>query len=115
MLIYEVSIKIAVHFADEYLVWLKSHVQQMLQFDGFLSAKILVNKYPDASCHECAIVVQYDIESEVKLDYYFNNHAEVMRSSMPEKYKNHLQINRNILSAEYILSPKKIRRSSSVT
>lgn len=108
MLIYEISIRIAVHLAEEYLVWLKAHVQQMLQFDGFCSAKILVNKYPDANANSCAIVVQYDLESEVKLDNYFNNHAEVMRSSLPEKYKNHLQINRNILNAEYIVSLKNL-------
>lgn len=106
MLIYEVSIKIAIHLAEEYLIWLKSHVQQMLQIDGFFSAKILVNKYPDANCESYVIVVQYDIESEIKLDNYFNNHAEAMRSAVPEKYKNYLQINRNILSVDHIQNIK---------
>lgn len=105
MLLYEVNVSIASDLAQEYLIWLRSHIRQMLMIDGFASAKILLDTSSNNTDNKITkIVAQYEVVSEIKLNNYFRDHAERMRSQLPEKYLNYLQIHRRVLSVEQILT-----------
>lgn len=104
MLIYEVSIDIVSSLAQEYLNWLRAHMREMLAIDGFVSAEILLDKSSNNTDNKITkIIARYEVVSEIKLNDYFKDHAERMRSQLPEKYIGHLSIHRRVLGVEQIL------------
>ena len=40
MTLYEVNLQVDVALRDDYLIWLRAHVREMLAFDGFIDATL---------------------------------------------------------------------------
>lgn len=78
MIIYEVNLQISPEIYERYISWLKPHVQEMLQFPGFLRAIILNELHAPDTAFKW-ITVQYTVESMAMLQSYLDNHAQKMR------------------------------------
>ena len=76
--LYEVSLEADAEIAGPFDTWLRDHIADMLQFDGFRSAEIL----DDAAAPPGRIrrVVQYRLRDALALDDYLANHAPRMRA-----------------------------------
>jgi Protein of unknown function (DUF3667)/Domain of unknown function (DUF4286) len=75
--IYEVSLEADAAIEGPFDTWLRDHIADMLQLDGFLSAEILVDK--SAPTGRIRRIVQYRLRNEAALDRYLREHAPVMR------------------------------------
>ncbi len=95
MVIYEVNLHVEKSIADDYAVWLKGHIAQMLRFKGFISARWLDNETDDATA--CDWVVHYIVEDRASLDEYFATHAEAMRREGLERFPGMFSATRRIL------------------
>ena len=43
MILYEVNLEISNEIFDDYMAWLRPHIQEMLRFQGFIKADIYTN------------------------------------------------------------------------
>lgn len=86
MLIYEVNLQIDLDIYNDYLIWLKPHIQQILNLPGFIKALLLAEQ---AIANQATknITVQYHVESQEDLDNYLTNHAPQMRNDGLNKFK----------------------------
>ena len=93
-LIYEVNIQIEPSVAEEYLTWLRPHVQHMLQIDGFHSAEIFtLEKESDRA----GFVVHYHVRDKGALENYFLRHASAMRAEGIQKFGGKFSVERRVL------------------
>lgn len=102
MIIYEVNIQVDNIIAGAFEQWLKPHIEEMLQFDGFVRAQ-LTEVEPDGSQPEEEAKkkhwsVQYYVENRSLLEDYFTHHAQRMRQQGLQKFKDHFSAKRRILS-----------------
>ncbi len=76
--LYEVSLEADAEIAGPFDTWLRDHIADMLQFDGFRSAEILDD--PAAPPGRIRRVVQYRLRDALALDDYLTHHAPRMRA-----------------------------------
>ena len=76
--LYEVSLEADADIAGPFDTWLRDHIADMLQFDGFRSAEILDDTAAPAG--RIRRVVQYRLRDLVALDAYLAGHAPRMRA-----------------------------------
>lgn len=93
-IIYEVNIQVESEIYEDYLLWLKHHIDDMLQLDGFEKASIYASDKPNFA----EIVVHYFLKSHQDLENYFKHHAEEMRIHAKELFGNQFLITRRILT-----------------
>lgn len=91
MIIYEVNLHIKPETFDAYYAWLQPHVQQMLNFDGFIHAEILHDQ-----SHPHKLTVVYHIESQKQLDSYLQHHAQKMRDEGMKQFTGQFSASRRI-------------------
>jgi len=102
MVIYEVNLSIDEEIYSEYLVWLKEHVQQMLQFPGFIQASFLKPEQEENAPQE-KLTVQYQLESRDDLQKYFTEFAPKMREDGIRRFGNKFSAERRIFNVEEII------------
>ncbi len=93
MVEYEVTITISSDILAEYTAWLKSHIEEMLLVDGFMSAKYFKVDVLDKHI----VCVRYLVESKSKLENYISMKSKEMRSSTKEEFSGKFEISRRIL------------------
>ena len=93
--VYEVDLEADADIAGTFDTWLRDHIADMLQFDGFRSAEIL----DDTSAPPGRIrrVVQYRLRDRAALDDYFANHAPRMRAEGVARFGNRFSAGRRVL------------------
>jgi len=91
-IIYEVTSSVTQTIADEYLGWLRKHVQEMLQVDGFEKAHI-------HQSDQGGFVVHYHVSTYNALEQYFSKQAPMMRQQGKDRFGDALTISRRILTA----------------
>ncbi|MEZ5894112.1 MAG: DUF4286 family protein [Parvularculaceae bacterium] len=89
---YEVIVKVAPDAREAYLAWLRPHVQEMLGFDGFLSADIFTNTEDD-----CEITSLYRLENRAAMDAYLAGPAQRMRADGAARFGDKISASRRIL------------------
>jgi len=94
MIIYEVNIELDTEIISEFNEWLDEHINNMLQFEGFKSAK----KLNSIENEQYYLTVQYNIESQEDLDRYLRNHAQKMRSEGIKKFGDKFIAHRRIMN-----------------
>lgn len=102
MLIYEVNLQLDIDIYNNYLIWLKPHIQQILNLPGFIKAFLLLeqNITNQATKH---ITVQYHVESQEHLDNYLKNYSLQMRNDGLTKFKQKFTATRRIFLINEIL------------
>jgi heme-degrading monooxygenase HmoA len=98
-IIYEVNVKAQNAIADEFYNWLNNpHIDQMLQIEGFISAKLTT---PDIKDDEHKrFTIHYKLESQEAMDNYFNNHAALLRGDGIKRFGDKFTIERRVLTVE---------------
>ena len=94
-LIYEVSIQVSLDILDDYLSWLDVHISEILDIDGFESAKIY--KESITSSDSFALTIHYSVSIKAALDSYFSNNAEIMRQKGIDRFGDKFSATRRIL------------------
>lgn len=94
MIIYEVNLLIDPEISESYLVWLAPHVDDMLNFTGFVSAELFEVETDEKWCAYC---VQYRVESRAHLQNYFDTHAAAMRDDGICRFGDKFTASRRIL------------------
>jgi quinol monooxygenase YgiN len=86
MVVYEVNLTVDPSISEDFLAWLKGHVEEMLEFDGFLGAEIFAAEGASPPQY----TVHYRLTDRQKLENYFQRHAQRMREDglrrFPERF-----------------------------
>ena len=93
MIIYEVNIKLNANIVNEFDEWLDKHINKMLQFEGFTSAK----KLNSIQNEKFYITVQYNIISQEDLDRYLRNYANNMQNEIKKIFEGQFNLQRRIM------------------
>lgn len=93
--IYEVNLEADAGIAAPFDTWLRDHVADMLQFDGFRSAEILDD--PGAPPGRIRRIVQYRLRSQAALDEYLAAHAPRMRAQGVARFGDRFTAERRVL------------------
>ncbi len=96
MFIYEVNLKVKPEIQEDFLIWLREHVEQMLELDCFLSAELYQSQEADNE-DEIEYVAQYEVKSREELEDYFEKHAADMRQKGFDAFGEDFQAQRRIL------------------
>lgn len=104
MLIYEVNFTVDGEVAPRYSSWLREHIREMLEFDGFEAAVWYTRSddgdtvpEPDEPTGTRAWTVQYQVRDRDALQAYFDEHAEEMRRAGAEEFGDYVTTDRRIL------------------
>lgn len=97
MILYQVELEFAVALRDEYLAWLRDHVQAMLALPGFLDADILQRADPPPSEGGWVFCVQYRLRDRAAWDGYLANHAAAMRAAGLARFGTRVAATRRVL------------------
>jgi len=95
--LYEIDYQADAAIEGPFDTWLRDHIADVLQFDGFLSAEIL----DDASVPppgRIRRVVQYRLRDRAALEAYLREHAPRMRSQGVEKFGDGYTAERRVLA-----------------
>ena len=93
--IYEVNLEADADIAGPFDTWLRDHIADMLQFEGFRSAEILDD--PSAPAGRIRRIVQYRLRDRAALDDYLANHAPHMRAQGVARFGDRFSAGRRVL------------------
>lgn len=96
-IIYEVTLLIDREVVREYDIWLKHHVDEMLELPGFQSAQVSVVEDNAAESARAGRVVHYRLDNRQALDEYFSRFARQMRDDGIRHFGNRFTASRRIL------------------
>jgi hypothetical protein len=82
--LYEVTLEADAEIAAPFDTWLRDHIADMLQFDGFRSAEILDDAAPPPG--RIRRIVQYRLRDRAALDDYLAFHAPRMRTEGIDRF-----------------------------
>ncbi len=93
MIIYEVNIAVDLAIQERFLVWLKEHVAQVLEFDGFSRVMLyILEEVEDSDPLKLYLVLHYHVGSKNDLKNYLNQHAPAKKRAMIELFGNRLNL-----------------------
>ncbi len=95
MLIYEVNIQVDGEAAEEMAVWMKTHIREMLEFDGFEGATWYFLDPDEAQRQRWSI--HYQVENSKQLNEYFEHHAGRMRQEGLDRFGGRFSADRRML------------------
>lgn len=98
MIIYQVTLTINKEIFNEYLEWLKEHIQEMLCVEGFIDSKILQPILEEQSDALNTLCVLYTVENEFYLKQYFEKQASAMRAQGEQKFGKKFSATRAVYS-----------------
>lgn len=97
--IYEVNIEVDAAAHDEYRVWLRDHIAEILALPGFKGAKMFEVLEPPPSAGRIGLCVQYALRDRAALDDYLRDHAPRLRADGLARFGDRFQANRRVLRA----------------
>ena len=92
MIRYEVNLQLDEEIIDNYMEWLRLHIDKMLSFKGFIKAEL----FEDTETKN-QFIVHYDIETEADMESYLENHAKKMREEANTLFAGKFSASRRIL------------------
>jgi hypothetical protein len=93
--VYEVNLEADADIAGPFDTWLRDHIADMLQFEGFRSAEILDD--PSAPAGRIRRIVQYRLRDQAALDDYLATHAPRMRAQGVARFGDRFTAERRVL------------------
>ncbi|HWJ07503.1 MAG TPA: DUF4286 family protein [Steroidobacteraceae bacterium] len=94
--LYEVNLEADAAIEGPFDTWLRDHVADMLQLEGFLSAEILVDTAPPPG--RVRRSVQYRLRDQAALDGYLREHAPQMRQRGIAMFGDRFSADRRVLA-----------------
>lgn len=98
-IIYEVTLLIEHEVVREYDIWLKHHVDKMLELPGFEHAQVFVIEDDASESARAGRVVHYHLDDRPALDEYFRRFAQQMRDDGIRRFGQRFSASRRILRA----------------
>ena len=95
MILYEVNLTILNEIADDYMAWLKPHIQEMLRFEGFIKAELYKNNEQEDS--KTNVVASYYVNNENNLQAYINEMSADMRADGIKRFGDKCIATRRVL------------------
>ena len=98
--IYEVNLSVERDIAEAYAAWLKPHMAQMLEFEGFESATWL-EREPEMEGDQGARelwTIQYRVRTREDLERYLLEGASRMRGDGLERFSGRFEATRRVLA-----------------
>ena len=102
-MIYEVNLNINEDIYADFMFWLKDHVNEMLQFPGFMQASFFKEELDGASGIE-KLTVQYQLDSKDNLDRYLTEYAPAMREDGIKRFNDKFSATRRIFEVQDIIT-----------
>lgn len=102
MVIYEVKLNIRPEIYQDFINWLKEHIDEMLALPGFIQASLLKPE-GGANSETKALTVQYQLENMSDLDRYFVEFAPKMRDEGIKRFQDQFSAERNVFHVEGII------------
>lgn len=102
MLIYEVNLSVKGDAASRYSSWLREHVREMLDLDGFEAAAWYVRSDgesppdPDEPTDPREWTIHYQVRNREALQAYLDEHAEEMRRDSEGRLGDDIEITRRV-------------------
>jgi len=93
--VYEVDLEADADIAGPFDTWLRDHIADMLQFEGFRSAEILDD--PSAPDGRIRRIVQYRLRDRAALEDYLTRHAPEMRARGVAHFGDRFSAERRVL------------------
>mmetsp|Transcript_43837 Transcript_43837/g.70155 ORF Transcript_43837/g.70155 Transcript_43837/m.70155 type:complete len:110 (-) Transcript_43837:1-330(-) len=100
--IYEVNLEIDNDAVDEFIAWLKPHMQEIIELPGFVGGnmfKVEPTEEDKASTKSKYIAVYY-VETRKHLQEYFDTHAARLRGDGIKRFEGRFQATRRILEKQ---------------
>tara|TARA_B100001094_G_scaffold237292_1_gene232507 strand:- start:3 stop:359 length:357 start_codon:yes stop_codon:yes gene_type:complete len=94
MIFYEVNLHVDAIAADEYAEWLGSHIEQILDIEGFQKAEWFVCDSNDDKVHWA---IRYHLDSRKSLVNYQKNHAPALIQEGIDKFGKYLTSDRRVM------------------
>ncbi len=94
-ILYEVIITVAPDTRDDYLAWLRPHMDEMLTFDGFRSADLYFN-----SENENEVTCHYRLRDMAAMETYLAGPAQRMRADGVKRFGDKMSARRRILETQ---------------
>ena len=114
MLIYEVNLTVDGDVAPRYSTWLREHVREILDIDGFEAAVWFERSedgdtVPDADepTDPREWTIQYQVRDRESLQTYFDEHAERLRREGVEKFGDHVESSRRIFEQKRLFQGRR--------
>ena len=95
--IYEVNVEVDAAAHDEYRVWLRDHIAEILTLPGFAGAKVFEVLEPPPSAGRVGLCVQYALKDRASLDDYLRDHAPRLRADGVARFGDRFQATRRVL------------------
>lgn len=95
--LYEVNLEAEAGIEAPFDTWLRDHIADVLQFDGFLSAEVLDDD-AEAPPGRMRRTVLYRLRNRAALDAYLRDHAPRMRQQGVEKFGDRYAARRRVLA-----------------
>lgn len=96
--IYEVNIDLELGLREEYLTWLRAHVDEICALPGFLGARILEVTDPAAAEGRASLCVQYRLSGPAALGAYLSDHAPRLRAEGLARFGGRFAASRRVLA-----------------
>jgi len=113
MFFYEVNLTVTSDIINEYAAWLREHVREMLDIDGFEAAAWYersddAETIPDGDDVQGTRywTIQYQVRDREALQAYFDDQADAMRAA-GAKYADDVEVTRRILQQRNIFHGKR--------
>lgn len=111
MLIYEVNLTVDGDAAPRFSTWLREHVRDMLDLDGF-EAAVWHDRFDDGDTvpeeddptDPRTWTLHYQVRDREALQAYFDDHAEDMRGELAEKFGEQVETSRRVFEQKRLLS-----------
>ncbi|MEC9072583.1 MAG: DUF4286 family protein [Myxococcota bacterium] len=100
MIVYEVNLRVDEALVEEYLAWLRPHIEEMLAFPGFLGAQLWTRRAEDegdAPDDTRRFTVHYQIATREDLEAYFQGPAQRMRGDGLKRFTGRFSATRRVL------------------
>lgn len=94
MVIYEVNLYVKNTVAEDAGVWLRRHIKEMLQIDGFQKARWY---YQEPRDDQQLWTVQYHVETVSHLERYLETDAVAMRADAADRFGDLMRAERRLL------------------
>lgn len=95
--IYEVNIEVDASAHDDYRVWLRDHIAEILALPGFTGAKVFEVLDPPPSAGRVGLCVHYALKERACLDDYLRDHAPRLRADGLARFGDRFQATRRVL------------------
>ncbi|GAB3346678.1 DUF4286 family protein [Lysobacter tyrosinilyticus] len=96
--VYEVNIDLEAGLRDEYLAWLREHVDEICALPGFLGARLLEVTDPPAEAGRASLCVQYRLSGPAALGAYLSDHAPRLRAEGQARFGGRFTASRRVLA-----------------